>query len=200
MIDPKAVILQVQQGDPPTTWKILKGRDFRFVQGVIGGLFLFVFLYLLIWQVSEKLFHVTIPFSYFPYLIPWFPYDIVLIAFLAALYGYKAWSKAARQKDSALVLMPDGLVQCTNYHDIEKHEYKVLFYPDIANIEFRRIDASKGNPTTNMYQIRVYYGVIITYQNNQEEQWMLDIRFGPPDDIAKTIVNEYKKYRLSQAS
>ena len=197
MIDPKAVILQVQQGNPPANWQIFKGKDFRFAQGIVGGVIIFVVLFLLLWGISTQYFQFDI-FSNFPHIPLWFSFITVAIAIFAVRYGYTAWQKASQQKDSILVLLPDGLVHCTNYHDIEKHEYKVLSYTDITNMTMRSIRSSTMT-SNRMMLTNTEYFIDITYKNGQKERWTLDIRFAPPDTTAEMIIKEYKKFRVKQA-
>jgi hypothetical protein len=128
-----------------------------------------------------------------------FPFIAGIIVVIAARFGYITWLRAVQQKDSILVLMPDGLVQCTHYHTPEKHEYKVLSYAAIASMTFRRIDTSTGT-TKNMYIIRVAYGIDITYKDGVHEQWTFDKRFGPSRDMARMVVQAYEHASVEQTS
>jgi uncharacterized integral membrane protein len=191
MIDPQAVILQVEQGKNPTTWQVFRGKDFRFVQSILVGVFIILFSIFIIQTVGERLLRFPLLFTTFPHIAPAFPYIVAGIVIIAARFSYAAWAKAARQKDSLLVLMPDGLVQCTNYHLVEKREYKTVFYPDCASMTLRRIDSfANSNSLMN-----INYFIVIIYTNGQEEQWQIDIRFGDPKTMADKIISAYEKYR-----
>jgi hypothetical protein len=197
MIDPYAVLLQVEQGNTPTTWHILKGKDFRF-EGILVGAFILLFLSLFIGTVVENFLHLHLLFNDFPHLSPSFPYIALGIVLIAVLKGYKSWRRGARERDSILVLMPDGLIQCTNYHAPTEHEYKILSYPEITKMTFRRIDASTSTIERTRF-MHIDYAIDIVYKNSQSEQWIVDRRFGYPDDVARMIIREFEKYCPEQA-
>ncbi|HEX4204422.1 MAG TPA: hypothetical protein VHZ51_09540 [Ktedonobacteraceae bacterium] len=200
MLDTQAVLRHVQHGDFPTTWRIFRGKDFRFVQAVLGGAFVFLFVCIILAVIDQRALHQQILFSNFPHISPSFPYAVSGIAVIAVIFGYTAWKKAARQRDSILVLMPEGLVQCTDYRIPEKRAYKTLSYAEVADMALKRIDKSTGSAEAGYVQsVHFDYALDITYKSGQKERWTLDIRFGYPDEMAKTIIDGYEKFHPGKA-
>jgi hypothetical protein len=111
---------------------------------------------------------------------------IAIALVVALLLGMVIKFREEQAKDSVLVVMPDGVVQCTRYSNPAKRTFKVVSYVDLSDLTLK---------TSNQKA-----GLVIKYADGRKGSWMMDSMYGHPGITAQNIITSYEKYTATLKS
>lgn len=216
MIDPAMVVAQIEQGAPPANWRILRGAGSPVGTALVFGFFTLIFVgmcefalvagsfafgFLNLFQTQSTIPDPTSgglfspessnPLSTIFAISPL----ILLIPFLvAAGVGFLIWSQASLKKDSRLILLPEGVVQCLNYSKPAKRKFNVLDYAEIARMDLRVSTSSTYNPTTHTTSRSTRMWLDLLKRDGMQERWVLNRLYGAPEAMAQQIIAGHAQY------
>ena len=208
MLDADAVLTQVKQKTNPSSWHIYYGKGSPVVMALLFGIFALIFTGICEMITSAAL----ITFGFFNLSTPSFasfnPVQLLLslgtvglfipliVAVAAAIFvGYRM----ARAKDSVLVLLPEGVVQCTGWSNPSHRSVQVLDYADVASMNLKVRTTTTHDEATHMSSASTHFGLDILRRDTSKHYWPIDSCYGPPETIAQDIISDYARYTPLQS-
>jgi hypothetical protein len=85
-----------------------------------------------------------------------------------------------------LILTPEGVVQCHNYTASRKGVFELLDFEQIASMALHL----RSNDDSSRAQ--VWLEIVRT--DNSKEQWPIDSRYGPVEQIIQIIIEDHARY------
>lgn len=186
MIDPEEVLKQVQHGHIPANWRVLRGKDSRLPQAITIGVIACLLLFFLLLLTVAGLFSRNLP--YIAVLI-----GAVCLA-VGIVGGVIAWFTVPHGRDALIVLLPDGLVQCSRYSTPARRTFKIIQYADLARIKLKTITSHLPGSLDTTYSYHTEYALDLTYADGSGEIWRMDEFYGHPGDTARTILEAHTQY------
>jgi hypothetical protein len=197
MIDPEVVIAQVQQGNFPPTWQVLRGKAKPRLAGIACGC-------LMLFPASVLAGMLVIYLSYntptaVRAILSHIPHKSLLVVVIAVgaatVIGSLAASRVAKANDGVLVFMPDGVVRCSEYSKPTR-SFTVFSYAELSHLAFRTTIAthqprSQGGITSKYYQ----YWLDQTYYDGRKESARIDSLYGRPEEISQRIIAGHAQYQ-----
>lgn len=173
MLNAREVVARVKQGIYPSNWDVYQGT------GNYGCTVLAVIcMAFFIWMGS------TMTCNTGTFLIASIPCTICVIAIIISS------SKAAMNKRSLLIILPDGVVKCNGGN---LNEVYWLQFSDIKRIELARETEVSGNEdgisTTTFYWLDIYS------HDGEYRKWQILDHFGDTACLCKNIIAAYDHYR-----
>jgi hypothetical protein len=187
MVDPNAIVMQVNSGNVPPQWRVLRAKTGYFVRNGIlySVLGVAALIGLVVFFFSDTIFY------YGPAPDPgstgatvWFIIDLVVIIALAAVFlitGIRNLVGVGSAQQQMLVLMPEGFLVTT--------AKGVQSYP-FGNINGMTAATQRGGD------------VVLTMRradNGQQLKYTFDGRFGAPKTIAGSILSAQGQYATAMA-
>lgn len=221
MIQPEMIVAQIEQGEQPENWRVLRGTGSPIAMAVFFGLFTLLFVGMCVFALGAGSFFFGIfgsfqaqsvspdpngggslsptPFSPGPAdLLSTFltvnPLLLLVPLILAIGVGMFTWSRVAFAKDSLLILMPEGVVQCMGYSKPARRTLKALAYEDITQMDLRVRTSSSYNQTTHMSSNTTRMWLDILKRDGMRERWRLNRLYGPPEATAQQIIAGHAQY------
>lgn len=211
-IDTPRILHQIQAGQIPDTWQVLRPRSqvrFATICGaIVFGLGL-NFAYLIIGSI--------ILYNTSNQQLGTNPLDIYihdpLLALLPQLAAiWLTWlfrRRAAHLEDAVLVLLPEGIIQGKSWYDESKRELKVIDYQHIQNMVLKVSRSSElldvriatfdlNSPQERMTVPHIFgrFQFDISYKNGGKEIWYVPQLFGRLSEIAQRVVDDYRAFVL----
>lgn len=221
MIQPEMIVAQIEQGERPENWHILHGRGSPAVMAIFFGFFTLFFVGMCAVALEAGSFFFGVfsssqtqsgspgfnggdPLSPTPSssgsanLLSMFlmvnPLFLLIPIILAIGVGIFTWSRMSFAKDSLLILMPEGVVQCLGYSKPARRTFKVLAYEEVAQMDFRVRSTASYNQTTHMSSSTTRMWLDILKRNGMRERWMLNRLYEAPETTAQQIIAGHAQY------
>ena len=192
MIDAKAVVDQVQQGNPPPNWRIYRGTS-----GCRSSILCLSFFIIGIILTLVGFTHyndINNPTSgYSPLLlvlaISFGPAFLLVMPFGMLRYGYRVlvW------RPSFMVILPDGVVE---YHHVRK-KYFTLTFALVSNIQLAQ-HTGVGSGYRYVYTYTTYW-LDVFYKDGTYSQWPIPQRFRGERFLSQTIIGAFNAYKYGTA-
>jgi hypothetical protein len=180
MLSAEAIVAQIQQGQIPTHWHIVKGRGsplktvlqtlaIYLLSGLIGASFYFA--------TQGK---ISLPD---PYVVGFSAIPGVMIP------SFRAWRWVKEAQHSLLIMEPEGFMLLTHSNSRSKRRLVTYFYGSITSIDLKlRLNYFLRQPNYPALRMNIC-------SSNSIHFWAdLDTRFGPPLKIAQTIIVAHAQY------
>ncbi|GCE22949.1 hypothetical protein [Dictyobacter kobayashii] len=220
MIDPEAILAQVNQKQIPSDWRVLHGRGSPIGAAILMGIFTLFFVgiceaivviaasffgWFQIFQYSSATPEPTspLPVSFDPttssdWMHMLWPAGLLLVLVPVALavgVGLLARSRTERARNSLLILLPEGVVQCMDCSQPAKHSFKVLNYAEIVNLDLKvETTTSSYNEMTHSSSSHTSMWLNIHMRHGALERWNLNSLYAPPETTAQYIISGYAQY------
>lgn len=186
MIDPEEVLKQVQHGHVPAGWRVLRGKDSRLPQAITISVVVCLLLFFIILLTDAGLFSQNAP------------YTALLLGIACLLVGIAggviAWFTVPHGRDALIVLLPDGLVQCSRYSTPARRTFKIIQYADLARIKLKTITSHLPGSLDTTYSYHTEYALDLAYADGSGEIWRMDEFYGHPGDTARAIIEAHAQY------
>jgi hypothetical protein len=98
-------------------------------------------------------------------------------------------SSLRRWTDAILILFPEGVVQCEQCSDETKRYFNVIAFTNLLHLEARTLPRNK-----NVASLKLHY------KDGNEEELMVDNKFGPAARMAQRVSGCYVRYVESNRS
>jgi hypothetical protein len=182
MINPLQVFHQVQEGQAPSTWSVLR-PTYQFTlpsaafTGIACGIVSTLFGTLIVAGITApSLLHRegAGPFGQ-PLIIVPIALASLLIAFAVTVFLTNLGKK---MNDAMLILLPEGIMSCERCSDETKRSFSVLEYTDIAHIALK----IASTRYTRLLALD------IQYKNGRTEIWRVKGKYLSPERIAQRVI------------
>lgn len=207
MLDADAVLIQVKQKTNPSSWHIYYGKGSPVAMALLFGLFALIFTGVCAMIVSAGL--ITFGFlnlstSSF---VSFNPVQLLLSLGMTGLFlpiivavavAIFAGYRTARAKDSLLVLLPEGVVQCMGWSNLSHRSVQVLDYADVASMNLKVRTTTTHDAATHTSSASTRFGLDILHRDNSKHYWPINSHYGPPETIAQGIIADYSRYTALQ--
>jgi hypothetical protein len=149
-------------------------------------------------------FHSPTPFPFGVPLVGLVALFLLLPLLIALFFARKSFFAAHATNDSMLVIMPDGVVHCTNVSQPSHRAYKVLDFAEINDLQLRMqthhdstttTDASTGITTTLTTGSHTDFWLDVQERNGSHQRWPLAFHDSRPEILAQYIIEAYARYR-----
>lgn len=199
-LDPQMLLTQIQAEKAPETWWVMRPKSqVRFVT-IFGAILFgigFNFLYVIIGTA-------VISLTAYQQVVN-NPFDIYTLNPLLALLPQLATvglillmrNQAKHGQDSALVLLPEGIVHYKRLSNESKRK--------ITMIEYRKTEKIVLLLRSTAFDIvaddLISHGIIvfeIHYQNGKKETWYPPLAFGHSREIAQWVIKTYRAFKLQE--
>ena len=207
MLDADVVLTQVKQKTHPSSWHIYYGKGSPVGMALLFGVFALIFTGICEMIASAALFtfgFVNLSTSSF---VSFNPVQLLLslgtigvfipiiVAVAVAIFaGYRT----ARAKDSVLVLLPEGVVQCTGWSNPSHRSVQILDYADVASINLKVRTTTSYDETSHMSSASTHFGLDILHRDSSKQYWPIDSRYAPSETIAQGIIADYSRFTALQ--
>lgn len=198
MFDPEMVLSKVQQGRGDPSWRVYYGHSYPLASAIFLGFFAFLFI-----GICEFIAAVGLTMAGFmgtatPSLDPlriltsFWGIGLVIPAIAAIAVAVFSWYRVSLAKDSMLVMLPEGVVECKGYSNPSHRSWQVLDYTDVANMQLRVWATS--SPSDGMSSASTHFRLDIQKRNGERHHWPINSRYGSPEMIAQSIIEGHARY------
>lgn len=196
MFDPEMILTMVQQGRGDPSWRVYYAHSSPLASAIILGLFAFFFIGVCEFiatgvLLANGVFGTATPsLNPFQILIGFGAIGLVIPAIAAIAVAVFTKNKVSQTKDSILVILPEGVVECKGYSNPSRRSWQVLDYADVANIQLK-VWTSSSSETSSA---TAYFSLDIQKRNGEQQRWSIDSRYGSPEMIAQSIIESHAQY------
>jgi hypothetical protein len=218
MLNPDAIIAQALGGSIPDTWHVFRGTAKPIWLALLSGIAAFIAVCIILlalllclgplsvlsWLISanssisnqpQRTPHAVDYHQFSPLVQNLSIYFWILPIVCALVCIVIAYRRGQAFRHALLILTPEGVVQSHNYAS-QKHVFEVLDFEQIAamTLHLRSNDDSS--------HAQVWLDIVRTDKTNATEQWPIDSRYGPVEQIIQIIIEDhalYAEHREEQA-
>jgi hypothetical protein len=184
MMNSDEILSHIQEGQLSDEVRIFRPPPFPLIWTIISGIILTILIfiacalvYILILEITGN--EIIIDSSYWP-IYSYYPYLIIpqlLLPFLLIHFNRRA-DKAER--DTAIILLPEGFVQYKPWYDKNTRKPEVIYYGNVKEI------------------ILTSSGLAIHYKNGNHEKIYIPEKYRSPDShtIKQQIIRDHLRFAI----
>ncbi len=138
MFDPEMVVSKILQGRGDPSWRVFYGHSSPLASAIILGVFTFIFVGICEFiaavglTIAGILSTSTFSLDPLPMLAGFGVIGVAIPTIAAIVVAVFAKNWASRAKDSMLVMLPEGVVECKGYSNPSHRSWQVFDYANIA--------------------------------------------------------------------